>query len=229
MPKLDVPRRRADRLHRGLRQPAAHQGLAQRDEDRHARGAKRPSPRSRRAAPATSSTAYPEAFAQLLGLRGPVQGAQREAGPRSGACGPAPRTAACTCGSTTSASARWSPGRCVTARPTTKPAARGGDAAHRLPEARRRADLRPAVVGVPVRTPATRRTSRSHLHAARSVGARRRQPRALRRPGSALLPGGRLRVRAGRGRRRSACRSTRRTACTARPATSRTRRRTSTG
>ena len=37
VPKLAFPGRRADRLLRGLRQPAAHQGQPQRDEDRHAR------------------------------------------------------------------------------------------------------------------------------------------------------------------------------------------------
>ena len=54
----------------------------------------------------------------------------------------------------------------------------------------------------------------------------------LRRSRAALLPGRRLRIRRRRrrrARRASGCRSTRRTACTARPATSRTRARTSTG
>ena len=37
-PEARVPGRRADRLQRRLREPAAHQGFAQRDEDRHARG-----------------------------------------------------------------------------------------------------------------------------------------------------------------------------------------------
>ena len=37
VPQADVSRRRADRLRGRLREPAAHQGLAQRDEDRHAR------------------------------------------------------------------------------------------------------------------------------------------------------------------------------------------------
>ncbi len=57
-----VPGRRADRLRGRLRQPAADQGLAQRDEDRDARAPRPRSPRCRRAARATSSTSYPEAF-----------------------------------------------------------------------------------------------------------------------------------------------------------------------
>ena len=55
------------------------------------------------------------------------------------------------------------------------------------------------------------------------------QPGEVRRPREPLLPGRRLRVRRRRRRQRRGCRSTRRTACTARPATSRTRRRTSSG
>ena len=54
------------------------------------------------------------------------------------------------------------------------------------------------------------------------------QSRRVRRARAALLPGRGLRDRAGR-RSAAACRSTSRTACTARPATSRTRPRTSTG
>ena len=54
------------------------------------------------------------------------------------------------------------------------------------------------------------------------------QPGEVRRPGKPLLPGRRLRVRR-RAPAASGCRSTRRTASTARPATSRTRPRTSSG
>ena len=56
VPKLVVSRRRADRLLGRLRQPAAHQGQPQRDEDRHAR---RPNPRSRRSAPDARTTSSP--------------------------------------------------------------------------------------------------------------------------------------------------------------------------
>ena len=51
-----VSRRRADRLLGRLRQPAADQGFAQRDEDRHARGGERA---ARRSAPAASTTCSP--------------------------------------------------------------------------------------------------------------------------------------------------------------------------
>ena len=50
----DISRRRADRMRRGLREPAADQGLAQRDEDRHARPRRPRSPRSARTARTTS-------------------------------------------------------------------------------------------------------------------------------------------------------------------------------
>ncbi len=54
-PEAHVPGRRADRLHRGFREPAAHQGLAQRDEDRHARGRSGVRGGRRRVARTTSS------------------------------------------------------------------------------------------------------------------------------------------------------------------------------
>ena len=41
VPKLVFPGRRADRLLGGFRERAAHQGIAQRDEDRHAGGGSR--------------------------------------------------------------------------------------------------------------------------------------------------------------------------------------------
>ena len=40
----------------------------------------------------------PRRVPEVVGVRGPVQGAQREAGPRRGACGRARSTAASTCG-----------------------------------------------------------------------------------------------------------------------------------
>ena len=68
-----------------------------------------------------------------------------------------------------------------------------------------------------------------HLRLQGSGDGDRRQLRALRFAGAALLPGRRLRDRARRATASRACRSTPRIASTARPATSRTRRRTSTG
>ena len=62
VPKLYLPRRRADRLLGGLRQRAAHQGLAQRHEDRHAGGGSRLRAPSRRAAPATNSATMKQAY-----------------------------------------------------------------------------------------------------------------------------------------------------------------------
>ena len=99
----------------------------------------------------------------------------------------------------------------------------------RLPEIRRRAHLRQALLGVHLEHQSRGEPAVASA-AARSRGAGRGEPRALRRTRAALLPGRRVRIR----RRRkaapaSACRSTRRTACTARPATSRIRARTSTG
>ena len=69
----------------------------------------------------------------------------------------------------------------------------------RLPEARRQADVRPALVGVPVRNGA-RGGPAGAPAAARSVGPGRGEPRALRRARKPVLPGGRVRVRAGGGR-----------------------------
>jgi hypothetical protein len=54
IPKLDLPRRRADRLLGRLRQRAAHQGQPHRDEIRHAGRRGVPPPRSRAAARAMS-------------------------------------------------------------------------------------------------------------------------------------------------------------------------------
>ena len=101
-------------------------------------------------------------------------------------------------------------------------------AADRLSQARRRADLRPAVVGVhqqhqprgePAGAPAARATRERRSRSTGSATAARR--RATARPASTRSSAPRTAA--------PACRSTRRTACTARPATSRTRPRTSTG
>ena len=106
-------------------------------------------------------------------------------------------------------------------------APRVGNAADPVSEVRRRADVRQALLGVPLEHEPQGEPAVASA-AARSVDPGAGQPGDLRRPRGALLPGRRLRVRrssaAGRG-----CRSTRRTACTARPATSRIRGRTSSG
>jgi ribulose 1,5-bisphosphate synthetase/thiazole synthase len=73
----------AHRLLRWLREPAAHQGFAQRDEDRHAgRGirVRRAVRRSRQRRACVVSRSVP----QVVGLQGPVQGPQRQAGAQVG-------------------------------------------------------------------------------------------------------------------------------------------------
>ena len=103
-------------------------------------------------------------LAQVVGVRGPVQGAQREARPQVGHVGS---------GSLHGGVHMWlndlGLGALVpwTLRHT-KPdnaslLARGGDAADRLSEVRRRAHVRQAVVGVPVEHEPRGETSRSHL------------------------------------------------------------------
>ena len=108
-----------------------------------------------------------------------------------------------------------------------RPAA--GVPADRLPEARRQAHLRPAVLGVHLEHQ-PRGEPAEPPHAQGRVGRRSRSTsRSTRARSSRYCPGGRLRVRDAGRTARDGCRSTRRTACTARPATSRTRRRTSSG
>ena len=108
------------------------------------------------------------------------------------------------------------------------PEAGGGVQAHRLSQAGRQAHVRPPVVGVHLQHQ-PRGGPAGAPDAEGRVGAGASQPGEIRGPGSALLPGRRVRVRQGTKTTPSGCRSTRRTACTARPATSRTRRRTSCG
>ena len=81
-----VSRRRADRLRRGLREPAADQGLAQRDEDRDA-GRRSRVRRGRGRTRARRARDLRRRVPQVVGVRGPVQGAQREAGPQVGHVG----------------------------------------------------------------------------------------------------------------------------------------------
>ena len=100
--------------------------------------------------------------------------------------------------------------------------------ADRLPQARRRAHLRPPVVGVPQQHQPRRGPAGAPDAEGPGVPVHG-QPAGLRRPREPLLPGRRLRVRRPTATAPSGCRSTPRTACTARPATSRIRRRTSSG
>ena len=89
--------RRAHRLRGRIRQPAADQGQPQRDEDRHARrriGVRR----ARRGPRARRTRRLSRRLAQVVGVRRPVQGAQREARPQMGHVGGHRCTAACTCG-----------------------------------------------------------------------------------------------------------------------------------
>ena len=113
-----LPGRRADRLLGRLRQPAAHQGQPQRDQERHAggrsgvRGAGGGQDRRRRA---DRLSGEGEGVVDLEGSR---QGAQREAGAELGHGAGHASTAASTCGCTISASA--CPGPSTTRRPITR-------------------------------------------------------------------------------------------------------------
>ena len=176
---------------------------------------------------------YRRRLAQVVGVRGPVQGAQREARPQVGHVA---RHAARRLHMWLNdlAWARSCRGRCVTTSPTTSRCSPPRQMPRiDYPEVRRRAHVRQALVRVPVEHQ-PRGGPAVAPAAARSVDPGRRESRALRRSGSALLSGRRVRIRRRRAAERpvataSACRSTRRTACTARPATSRIRGRTSTG
>ncbi len=215
-PQARVPGRRPDRLRRGLPQRAQDQGQPYRDEVRHA-GRRGDLRRARRRA-----RSLPRGAARILGLAGAPSGAQHPPGlPLRPAAGPRP------CRARHLPAARQG---ALDAAPSSRPPAaqaRQGLPADRLPQARRQADLRPAVVGLHLEHQPRRQPALPPA-AARRARAGRAQPRQVRGARAALLPGRRLRDRA-RGRACRACRSTIRTACTARPATSRTRARTSTG
>ena len=92
------------------------------------------------------------------------------------------------------------PGRCTGTRPITPSCCRPTVSTHCLPQARWAAELRPAVVRVPVE-----HESRGEPAGAPDAQGCQRpggdQSGALCRPGSTLLPGRRLRVRGGRWRR----------------------------
>ena len=205
VPKLAVPRRRADRLRGRLRQRAAHQGQPQRDAVRHAggracRGCARRRPQQRRDLRATTPRGAKWRSAPTSGRCATPSRCGRASAPSS-----ASRSAASTCGATRSAS------RCSARLRHGKPDAQDAAAgvrvhADRLSEARRQAHLRPALVGVPLQ-----HQSRGGPAAA-SQGRRPRaaeviRARRLRRAVGALLPGGGLRM--GGGGRRSALRDQR--------------------
>ena len=145
-----LSRRRADRLRGRLRQRAAHQGQPQRHAVRHARGRARRRGARRRAARTTRSRATRRPGAARRSARDLKRGAQRQAAlvalrhaRRRGARRPrhvdepAPRLLAL----------RHARPRQVGRR---EPEAGGRVQADRLSEARRRAHLRPALLGVPV-------------------------------------------------------------------------------
>ena len=83
-----VPGRRADRLQRRLRQPAAHQGQPQRDEDRHARRRSGVRCAGRRAVARHARLRTPTVGASL-GLRGAAGRCATSSPGSNGACGPA--------------------------------------------------------------------------------------------------------------------------------------------
>ena len=195
VPKLDLPGRRADRLRGRLRQRAAHQGQPQRDAVGHAgrracRGGARRGPRGRRA------RRLRRRLARLRGRQGPAnRSATSSRCGRNSAPSSASRSAASTCGANTlgfSLFGTLAHGK--TDRTTLEPAARAQ--ADRLSEARRRAHLRQALVGVPLHHqprggPAGPSQRCGH-------GRCRRRPSTTSMPGrAALLPGRRLRM--GRG------------------------------
>ena len=208
VPKLVVPRRRADRLRRRLRQRAAHQGQPQRDAVRHAGGRARRRGARRRAARTTSSPSYDDGVARARAIgrdlrrvrnAKPLWSQLRHA--RS-----ASRSAASTCGPT-----RFGFSLFGTLQPRQ---ARLRDAQAGRASARRSPIRSPTAsspsTGCPrcsCRTPITRRTSRSHLQVARPGAAEGVRARRLCRPVGALLPGRRLRM--GGGGRRAALRDQR--------------------
>ena len=223
-----LPGRRPDRVLGRLREPAAHQGQSQRDEDRDAR-------RRGAFAAVTADRAHDTltdlddawrrswVYEDLYKVRNVKPGL-------SGACGSAACTAACTCGSTTSGSARSCRGRCGMPRPDNAsllPASQAPRIEYPKPDGVVTFDKLSSVF-----------LSNTNHEEDQPVHLQLRDPAipvdvnlaAIRRTGAALLPRRRLRVRRGRKHgTASGSRSTRRIACTARPATSRTRRRTSTG
>ena len=203
-----VSRRRADRLRRGLRQPAAHQGLAQRDEDRHARRrgrvrrarrgsrarrARRPTPRrsARRGCTRTSTRCATSSPGCKWGMwAGTLHGGMHMWLNDLGLGALVP----------------WTLRHGKPDHESLQPAA--ADADDRVSEVRRRADVRQALVGVPVEHQPRGKPARAPAAARPGDPGRRSTSRCTTAP-SALLPRRRLRIRRGRGRRGTrACRST---------------------
>ena len=197
-----VPGRRADRLLGRLRQRAAHQGQPQRDEDRHAR------PPSRRSRRSTAGRAHDDARG-LSTARGASRGCTRtctrcatSSPASSGACG----SARCTAASHMwlndlglGALVPWTLRHGKPDNASLKPARRAPR--DRLSEVRRRRSPSTSCRRCSCRTPITRRTSRSTCSLRDpSIPVDVNLPQ-YDGPGAALLPGGRLRVRATRRRR----------------------------
>ena len=220
-----VSGRRTRRLRRGLSQRAAHQGQPQRRAVRHAR--RRAHRRSARRRPRQRRTCgLRSGVAKLSHRPRSAAGAQRQAAVVEirHAHGLRARRPRHVDQHHRPVAVRHAAPR--QARLRHAQAGRGLQA-DRVPQARRQAHLRPAVVGVSVQHQ-PRRGPAGALVGARSRVAEILRARRLCRPVGALLPGRRLRMGRGGGRSR-ALSSTRRTASTAKPATSRIPTRTSPG
>ena len=229
MPKLDVSRRRADRLLGRLRQRAAHQGQPQRDAVRHAgrrarRGGARRRPRSATSSPAT----------RRPGARSDIGQRPQAACATSSRCG---RSSARCSASALGGLDMWMNTlfALLAVRHAQARQARCRDAEAGRASASR-SPIRSPTASCPSTssprcscpTPTTRRISRCTCVVRDLALQKKSEHDVYAGPVAALLPGRRLRMGRG-GRRGRASRSTRRTASTARPATSRTRTRTSTG
>ena len=228
-----LSRRRADRLRGRLHERAAHQGLAQRDAVGHAGGGSRGQGARRPAAPMTNWPITRPAGAPGRSARDLKK--VRNVKPLWSKLGTVHRRAA-------RRPRHVDQRRCSASRlfgtlkhgkpdyATLKPLERGQ--ADRLSQARRRALLRQAVVGVPVQHQSRGRPAGpSEADRSRRSRCAKNLPR-LWRAGAALLPGRasmRWSMATRRRRQTRASSSTRRTASTAKPATSRTRPRTSPG
>ena len=141
-----LPRRRADRRHRRLPERAEDQGHAYRDEVRHAGG--RGGRRGARPGDAPGGTRQlPRSAEGRAGSRPNCRASATSArASPSSACG-----AGCSMpGSTPMSSAARRPGPCDHHADHDDVEAGVRVPADRLPEARRRADLRPALLGIPV-------------------------------------------------------------------------------
>ena len=219
-----VPRRRADRRRRGVPQRAEDQGHAHLDEVGHAGGRG-----GGRGAGGRASG----------GARPPIRRscAQAGCGTNCRACATSARrspNSACGAGwpmpaSTPTCSAARRRGRCTIAirdNETLMDAASAPRIEYPKPDGVLTFDRLSSVF---ISNTNHEENQPPHLHLRDPAMAIAVNWEQLPQPGDALLPGRGLRDRRRGRRQRRGCRSTRRTACTARPATSRTRRRTSTG